>query len=128
MKSLVRLALGAALCVVAASAARAQPPQAHVPAAPAVTGVRAAGGDLVERASVTGPLVPREEILVAPEVEGYRIADVLVEEGSVVKQGQELAGLSADVVEKQPAQNAATRTRAEAAIAQARSTIVQAEA
>ncbi|MFL5124750.1 MAG: efflux RND transporter periplasmic adaptor subunit [Microvirga sp.] len=128
MKSLVRLALGAALCVVAASAARAQPPQAHVPAAPAVTVVRAAERDLVERAIVTGTLVPREEILVAPEVEGYRIADVLVEEGSVVKQGQVLARLSRDVLETQLAQNAATRTRAEAAIAQARSTIVQAEA
>ncbi|MFL5224224.1 MAG: biotin/lipoyl-binding protein, partial [Microvirga sp.] len=90
MKPLVRLALGAALCVVAASAALAQPPQAHTPAAPAVTVVRAAERDLVERAIVTGTLVPREEILVAPEVEGYRIADVLVEEGSVVKQGQVL--------------------------------------
>src|SRR5215204_5050312 len=101
MKPLVRVALGAALCVVAAS---------------------------VERAIVTGTLVPREEILVAPEVEGYRIADVLVEEGSVLKQGQVLARLSRDVLETQLAQNAATRTRAEAAIAQARSTIVQAEA
>ena len=128
MKPLVRVALGAALCVVAASAALAQPPQAHTPAAPAVTVVRAAERDLVERAIVTGTLVPREEILVAPEVEGYRIADVLVEEGSVVKQGQVLARLSRDVLETQLAQNAATRTRAEAAIAQARSTIVQAEA
>ncbi|MFL5005744.1 MAG: efflux RND transporter periplasmic adaptor subunit, partial [Microvirga sp.] len=128
MKPLVRLALGAALCVVAASAALAQPPQAHTPAAPAVTVVRAAERDLVERAIVTGTLVPREEILVAPEVEGYRIAEVLVEEGSVVKQGQVLARLSRDVLETQLAQNAATRTRAEAAIAQARSNIVQAEA
>src|SRR5215208_423166 len=128
MKPLVRVALGAALCVVAASAALAQPPQAHIPAAPAVTVVRAAERDLVERAIVTGTLVPREEILVAPEVEGYRIAEVLVEEGTVVKQGQVLARLSRDVLETQLAQNAATRTRAEAAIAQARSNIVQAEA
>src|SRR3954462_2332746 len=99
MNSLARLALGAAFCFVAASAARAQPPQAHVPAAPAVTVVRAAERDLVERAIVTGTLVPREEILVAPEVEGYRIADVLVEEGSVVKQGQVLARLSRNVLE-----------------------------
>ena len=52
------------------------------PAAPAVTVVRAAERELVERAIVTGTLVPREEILVAPEVEGYRIAEVLVEEGT----------------------------------------------
>jgi HlyD family secretion protein len=72
--------------------------------------------------------VPREEILVAPEVEGFRIAEVLVEEGDVVRQGQVLARLSRDVLETLLAQNAATRTRAEAAIAQARSNIVQAEA
>ncbi len=45
-----------------------------------------------------------------------------------MKQGQVLARLSRDMLETQLAQNAATRTRAEAAIAQARSTIVQAEA
>jgi multidrug efflux pump subunit AcrA (membrane-fusion protein) len=58
--------------------------------------------------------------LVAPEVEGYRIAEVLVEEGAVVKQGQLLARLSRDALENLLAQNAATRTRADAAIAQAK--------
>ena len=30
---------------------------------------------------VTGTLVARDEILVTPEIDGYRITDVLVEEG-----------------------------------------------
>jgi HlyD family secretion protein len=107
----------------------AKPPQAPaVPNAPAVTVVRAVERELTERAIVTGTLVPREEILVAPEVEGFRIAEVLAEEGDVVKEGQVLARLSRDVLETQLAQNAATRARAEAGIAQARSSIIQSEA
>lgn len=96
--------------------------------APAVTVVRAAERELVERAVVTGTLVPREEILVAPEVEGLRLTEVLVEEGAVVKQGQVLARLSRDILEATLAQNTATLARTEAGIAQARNQIVQAEA
>jgi HlyD family secretion protein len=108
--------------------ARAQE-QAPAPSlAPAVTVVRAAERELAERAVVTGTLVPREEILVAPEVEGLRITEVLVEEGAEVKQGQVLARLSRDILETTLAQNTATLARAEASIAQARSQIVQAEA
>ena len=126
--SSLRLALGAALflALTPAFAESAKPKPAQ--SAPAVTVVRATERELVERAIVTGTLVPREEILVAPEVEGFRIAGVLAEEGDVVRQGQVLARLSRDVLETQLAQNAATRIRAEAAIAQARSNIVQAEA
>jgi HlyD family secretion protein len=124
-----RLALGATLFLALALPVSAKPAQAPAPqSTPAVTVVRAAERELVERAIVTGTLVPREEILVAPEVEGYRIAEVLVEEGDTVKQGQVLAKLTRDVLETQLAQNAASRARAEAGIAQARSNIVQSEA
>jgi len=124
-----RLALGATLFLALALPVSAKPAQAPASqSTPAVTVVRAAERELVERATVTGTLVPREEILVAPEVEGYRIAEVLVEEGDTVKQGQVLARLTRDVLETQLAQNAASRARAEAGIAQARSNIVQSEA
>jgi HlyD family secretion protein len=107
----------------AAEAVPAEPPQP-----PAVTVVRAAEREIVERVVVTGTLMPREEILVAPEVEGLRTVEVLAEEGDRVKQGQVLARLSRDILETALAQNQATIARAEAGIAQARSQILQAEA
>ena len=82
-------------------------PPATPSLAPAVTVVRAAEREVVERAVVTGTLMPREEILVSPEVEGLRITEVLVEEGASVKQGDVLARLSRDILEATLAQNAA---------------------
>ncbi|WP_246696748.1 efflux RND transporter periplasmic adaptor subunit [Methylobacterium planeticum] len=105
---------------------------ASVPApaalAPAVSVASAAMREVVERAVVTGTLVPRDEILVAPEIEGYRITELLVEEGDRVAKGQVLARLSREMIETQEAANVAAIARAEAAIVQARSQIVQAEA
>ena len=96
--------------------------------APAVTVVPAERREVVERAVVTGTLVPRDEILVAPEIEGTRITELLVEEGARVEKGQPLARLSLEMIVTQEAANAAAVARAEAAIVQARSQIVQAEA
>ena len=98
------------------------------PIAPAVTVVPAERREIVERAVVTGTLVPRDEILVAPEVEGLRITELLVEEGDRVTEGQVLARLSGEMIATQEASNVAAIARAEAAIVQARSQIVQAEA
>jgi multidrug efflux pump subunit AcrA (membrane-fusion protein) len=47
----------------------------------------------VDTLQVTGVLVPRNEILVRPEREGLQIADVLVEPGASVTNGQALARL-----------------------------------
>ncbi|MDQ0546151.1 HlyD family secretion protein [Methylobacterium brachiatum] len=96
--------------------------------APAVTVVPAERREIVERAVVTGTLVPRDEILVAPEVEGLRITELLVEEGDRVTKGQVLARLSQEMIVTQEASNVAAVARAEAAIVQAKSQIVQAEA
>jgi RND family efflux transporter MFP subunit len=93
-----------------------------------VTVVRVAPADFTETVLATGSLVPREEILVGPEVEGLRITEVLADEGQRVKKGDVLARLVSDTLEAQLAQNEAGLARATAAIAQARSTIVQAEA
>lgn len=117
------LALAPGLASGAEKEAKARPNST-----PAVTVVPAAERELVERVVVTGTLVPRDEILVAPEIEGYRITEVLVEEGGVVAKGQVLARLNRDLLTTQLAQNAASLARAESAIAQAKSQIVQAEA
>ncbi|GJD76497.1 efflux RND transporter periplasmic adaptor subunit [Methylobacterium goesingense] len=125
------LALLAALSGLGMAGARAaEGPAVPDPAAvaPAVTVALAAPREVVERAVVTGTLVPRDEILVAPEVEGLRITELLVEEGAQVARGQPLARLSLEMVLTQEAANAAAIAKAEAAILQARSQIVQAEA
>ena len=77
---------------------------------------------------VTGTLVPREEILVGPEVEGLRIVEVLADEGDRVKKGQILARLASDTLDAQVAQNDAAQAKASAAIAQAKSNLASADA
>lgn len=104
-----------------AEAARGNPP-------PAVSVVVSATRELVDTVLVTGTLVAREEVLVLAENDGVRIAEVLVDEGESVRQGQVLARLSRDLLDAQFAQNAAQLSRADASIAQARAQIVQADA
>ncbi|MGD9669175.1 MAG: efflux RND transporter periplasmic adaptor subunit [Hyphomicrobiaceae bacterium] len=96
--------------------------------APAITVVKAERRALSETVLVTGTLVPREEILVAPEVEGLRVVDLKVDVGDRVKRGDVLAVLEQTQLEAQLAQNTAALARTDASIAQARSMIDQAEA
>lgn len=110
------------------SAARPAKAQAKTMPAPSVTVVRADIADFVETVLVTGTLVAREEILVTPEVEGLRILEVLADEGQTVKAGSVLARIEHETLDAQIAQNAALAARAAAAIAQSRSSILQAEA
>ncbi|WP_232628776.1 efflux RND transporter periplasmic adaptor subunit [Methylobacterium sp. Leaf118] len=119
------LTVGAARAAESAPGAAVPDPAALLPA---VSVVPAERREIVERAVVTGTLVPRDEILVAPEVEGLRIVALLVEEGDRVEKGAVLARLSLEMIETQEAANAAATARAEAAILQAKSQIVQAEA
>ena len=105
---------------------QAAPPPAAAP--PAVTVVRVAPAEFLETVLVTGSLVAREEILVAPEIEGLRIVELLVEEGERVQKGQVMARLVQETLYAQQAQNDAGLARAAAAVAQAKSSIVQAEA
>jgi HlyD family secretion protein len=111
-----------------ATAIKAPLPDESLVLAAAVTVARVAPADFVETVLATGSLVPREEILVGPEVEGLRITEVLADEGMRVKKGDVLAKLVADTLDAQLAQNDAALARATASIAQARSAIVQAEA
>jgi len=89
--------------------------------APAVTVVRAERREIAEEVHVSGTLVPREEILVAPEVDGLAVTAILVEEGDRVEAGEVLARLSRSAVDAENAQAAA-------AIAQARAQIAEADA
>ena len=112
----------------AAAIAQQRVAQAKPQTAPSVTVSKVTTEDFVETAVVSGSLVPREEILVSPEVEGFRVLTLNVDEGDTVKKGQVLAKLVPDQIAAQLAQNEANHARAVAAIAQAQSQIVQAEA
>ena len=89
--------------------------------APSVTVVAAATGSIAETAVLTGTLVPREEVVVSPQSDGLAIVEILAEEGDTVAAGQVLARLSREALTASVAQNAAQVSRAEAAVAQARS-------
>lgn len=119
------LAIGGANSSRAAEAA-VEP--AAGPHPPTVTVVEAAAGSLTERVIVTGDLMPKEEILVTPEVDGLATIEILAEEGDRVEKGQVLARLSRDTVEVAIAQANAQIARARASISQARTQIVQANA
>lgn len=93
-----------------------------------VTVVRPKSDRLADTLLVTGTLKPREEIEVGPEIEGYRLMEILVEAGDRVQKGQVLARLSRDVLETQLAQNTASAAKARAAIAQQRAALDQAMA
>ena len=118
-------ALASTFCL--AQALAAAPPE-RTPVPPAVTVLALQPLELVETQLLTGTLVPREEVLVVPEIEGLRITEILVEEGDVVKTGQVLARLSRDTINAQLQQWQASMNVSDAQIAQAKSQITQNEA
>jgi HlyD family secretion protein len=77
--------------------------------------------------TVIGSLVPKDEILVGVDVDGYRVATLNADVGDVVRAGQVLATLATDRIDQQLAQNAAALAQADAAISQAQSMIVAAQ-
>jgi HlyD family secretion protein len=97
-------------------------------AAPAVSVIRAEITTISEQVIVSGSLVPRTEVLVAPEVEGLSVREIRVDEGDTVRKGDVLAVLNPSTLELQMIKNKAEVARAEASIAQAKTGISQAEA
>jgi RND family efflux transporter MFP subunit len=117
----------AGLLPLGQSAVKAAAPVKEAPR-PAVSVAAASQSAFIDSVLVTGSLVARQEILVAPEVEGLRVVALGAEEGDRVAAGASLARLEQETLEAQLAQNAAALARATAAIAQAGSQIAQAEA
>lgn len=100
----------------------------HAYKPPTITVVRPAERQFVETLRVNGSLVARQEILIAPQVEGQRIIELHADAGDQVSKGQLLAKLATENLDAMVAQNAAAIDRARAAMAQAESSIVQANA
>lgn len=107
---------------------RAKPQGASPRKPPAVTVVAPKAQKFIETLRVNGSLVAREEVLVAPQIEGQRIAELLVEAGATVVKGQLLARLATENLDALVAQTDAALLRAEAGIARAGSSITRAEA
>jgi RND family efflux transporter MFP subunit len=110
------------------AAAPAEPSSVQAAKPPTVTVVEARRITFVDNVLVTGSLVPREEVLVGPEIDGYRITELLAEEGDTVQAGQVLARLSREILEAQLAQNTASVARSHAATEQVRNQIAESEA
>jgi HlyD family secretion protein len=108
----------------AAQAAATQAPAVG----PSVTVTTAKVTEIVQSVVVSGSMIARDEVLVAPEVDGQAIVELLAEEGDRVQAGQVLARLSRTMLEVQKAQNEAQIARAQAAIAQSNAQIVEADA
>ena len=125
--SALLLALASAcLPIAAAFAEDAKLAQKAKP--PAVTVTEAKKISFVDNVLVTGSLAPREEVLVGPEIDGYRLTELLAEEGDHVKKGQVLAKLSREILEAQLAQNSASLSKTQATIDQVRNQIAESEA
>ena len=106
----------------------AEPASTSQSAAPAVTVLPVTERDLVLDAAITGTLVPRDEVMVSPEIDGNLVTAVLAEEGDRVREGQVLARLAHDMLDTQVAQQVAAVAKAEAAVTQAQNSILQAQA
>lgn len=61
--------------------------------------------------SASGVLIPREEAAVTTELNGYRVAQVMVDQDAVVRQGQPLARLDDTLLRSQIAQQTAIVTQ-----------------
>jgi len=98
-----------------------QPAQSEAEQARSVRVVRVETQPVTGALAASGDLIPREEAAVVPEVTGYRVARVLVEEGAFVRAGQPLAQLDAALINAQLAQQTALAAQAEVQAEQAES-------
>jgi HlyD family secretion protein len=95
--------------------------------APSINVVTAGKGEMVATLTVTGTVVPRQEVAVGTDVAGLLVLQLNADQGDVVKEGDILARLDKSSLEIQLAQIEAQRAQASASIAQSEAQIVDAE-
>ena len=96
----------------AAPAAGQRPGQATSAMTVSVTPVKSAA--ITRSVLATGSIYPWQEVVIGPEVGGYRVSAVLVDVGDNVKTGQVLVRLSSDLLEAEVASRRAAVRSAEA--------------
>jgi len=84
--------------------------------------------EVIGRVPVSGTLLPRDEVLIYPQVNGFTIETLNVDIGARVERGDVLATLNNRNLTAQLAQAQAEHAQAQAAISQARSQIASAAA
>jgi HlyD family secretion protein len=111
-------ALAAILIIVAIIVIRRGGPVDSEPQAAALTVTTATVQpvDIARGIQANGSIHPWQEIIVGPEVGGYRVAAVLVDVGDRVKKGQELVRLRDDLLTAELPSKRASLQQAEAAL------------
>ena len=107
------LAVGLVSALALSACGPKEPPKKD-PAAEArtVRVVRVENRSITGSLTASGSLIPREEAAVAPEVTGYRVSRVLVEEGAYVRAGETLAQLDGALIAAQVEQQRALAAQA----------------
>ncbi len=98
------------------------------PPKPVVTVTKSVIAEVVSRVPVSGTLVPRDEVLVNPQVTGHEINDIKVDIGDSVREGDVLLVLNDKTLKAQLAQAEAAVSQAKASVSQAESQIDSASA
>lgn len=121
------LALGLTSSVSVSGFAEEKAAETHHIKAPVINVVPASQNEMVATLTVTGTIVPRQEVAVGTDVAGLLVLELNADQGDVVKEGDILARLDKSSLEIQLAQIEAQRAAAEASIAQSEAQIVDAE-
>jgi HlyD family secretion protein len=121
-----RLLSAALLVIGAATTAHAAEPK-PAPVALAVNAAVVTTERVARTLPVTGSIQAWQEIIIGPEVGGYRVDSVLVEVGDRVKRDQELVRLSSSMLEAEAAAKRAAVKQAEAQQANADAALRRAE-
>ena len=79
-----------------------------------VTAAELVGVELARTLTLSGSIHAWQEVIIAPEVGGYRVAEVFVDVGDTVKRGQELVELSTALLSAEVATKQATLKQREA--------------
>ncbi len=124
----VLIAASLAIIPIAATAEDPVPTPRAEPTIASVSVASVVEAEMIGRIAVSGTLVPREEVLIYPQVNGSTIDTLAVDVGDNVSAGDVLATLNASTLTAQLAQAKAEYARAEASVGQAQSQITSATA
>lgn len=120
------LGIIAAVVITRMKSAGADKPAA-TPAALTVTVTTLETAKLARSMVANGTVFPWQEIIIGPEVGGYRVANVRVDVGDRVRKGQELVRLADDLLSAEVSSKRASVQQAQAALTNAASALRRAE-